>query len=171
MDQEKIDLLVGVTADVVSAYVANNPVPSDQLPSLIGSIHQSLFNLASGEKPATPEPQKPAVSIKKSVTPEFIISLEDGKKFKSLKRHLATHYGMSPSEYRAKWNLPSDYPMVAPNYAATRSALAKRLGLGRKPEATPAAPVVEQRPTRDKKREAAEAPVVAKRRTRKKETA
>ena len=172
MDQEKIDLLVGVTADVVSAYVSNNPVPSEQLPSLIGSIHQSLANLASGEKPAPAEPQKPAVPIKKSVTPDFIISLEDGKKFKSLKRHLATHYGMTPSEYRAKWNLPSDYPMVAPNYAATRSALAKRLGLGRKPEAAPAAPVAEQRPTRGKKREAAaEAPVVAKRRTRKKAAA
>ena len=110
MDQEKLEILVGVTADLVSAYVSNNPVPSDQLPSLIGSIHQSLANLASGEKPALAEPQKPAVPIKKSVTPDFIISLEDGKRFKSLKRHLATHYGMTPSEYRAKWNLPSDYP-------------------------------------------------------------
>ena len=132
MYQAQLDNLVGLTADVVSAYVSNNPVPADQLPVLIGSIHQSLSVLAAGAQTPAPEPQKPAVPIKKSVTPDYIISLEDGKKFKSLKRHLATHYGLTPEEYRAKWSLPPDYPMVAPNYAATRSALAKSLGLGRK---------------------------------------
>ena len=140
MDQAQLENLVGLTADVVSAYVSNNPVPADQLPVLIGSIHQSLLQLAAGAQAPAAEPQKPAVPIKKSVTPDYIISLEDGKKFKSLKRHLATHYNMTPEEYRAKWNLGPDYPMVAPNYAATRSALAKSLGLGRKKtEAPPAA--------------------------------
>ena len=138
MDQAQLDNLVGLTADVVSAYVSNNPVPADQLPVLIASIHQSLSGLAVGTQEPAPEPQKPAVPIRKSVTPDYIISLEDGKKFKSLKRHLATHYGMTPDDYRAKWNLPADYPMVAPNYAATRSALARSLGLGRKKEETQA---------------------------------
>ena len=134
-DDSSNDAIVELTADVVSAYVSNNPVPVGELPALIGQIHQSLSLLQSGaQSQPTAEPLKPAVPIKKSVTPDFIISLEDGKKFKSLKRHLATSYGMTPVEYRAKWGLPSDYPMVAPNYAATRSALAKKVGLGRKPQ-------------------------------------
>jgi predicted transcriptional regulator len=114
--------------------VKNNPVPVSALPDLIASVAASLNGLVNGAPPAeVVEPQKPAVPIKKSVTPDYIISLENGKRFKSLKRHLMTSYGMTPDGYRAKWNLPSDYPMVAPNYAATRSALAKTIGLGRKP--------------------------------------
>ncbi|BAV45412.1 transcriptional regulator [Mesorhizobium loti] len=129
---------VSVTADIVAAYVSNNPVPVGELPKLIGDIHAALNGIGT---PAV-EPvvkQEPAVSIKKSVTPDFIICLEDGKKFKSLKRHLQ-HFNLTPDQYRQKWNLPADYPMVAPNYAATRSALAKSIGLGRKaPAATSAA--------------------------------
>ncbi len=130
--------LAELTADVVSAYVANNPVPVGALPDLIASVHASLSGLGH---PATAAPVEtvPAVNPKKSVFPEYIISLEDGKKFKSLKRHLATSYDLTPVEYRAKWGLPNDYPMVAPNYAARRSELAKLIGLGRKP-ASPKAP-------------------------------
>lgn len=127
------DSLIELTADVVSAYVSNNPVPAADLPGLIGNVHASLQRVQGGVAVEEALPAKhPAVPIKKSVTPDFIISLEDGKKFKSLKRHLATHYNLSPDEYRAKWGLPADYPMVAPNYAAARSALAKTMGLGRK---------------------------------------
>ncbi|AZO68032.1 MucR family transcriptional regulator [Mesorhizobium sp. M6A.T.Cr.TU.016.01.1.1] len=130
---------VSIAADIVAAYVSNNPLPVGELPKLIGDIHAALKSIGT---PAV-EPvvkQEPAVSIKKSVTPDFIICLEDGKQFKSLKRHIGVHYNLSPDEYRQKWNLPSDYPMVAPNYAATRSALAKSIGLGRKAAApTPAA--------------------------------
>jgi len=128
------DAVVELTADLVSAYVSNNPVPVAELPALIGQVHASLHALTSGAPAEQQEPQKPAVTIKKSVTPDYIVCLDDGKKFKSLKRHLMTRYGLSPDEYRAKWNLPADYPMVAPNYAAARSALAKKMGLGRKPE-------------------------------------
>jgi predicted transcriptional regulator len=123
---------VEIIAEIVSAYVSNNPVPAAELPALIVSVAAALGGLASGAAAEAHEPQKPAVLIKKSVTPDYIISLEDGKKFKSLKRHLMSHYGMTPDEYRVKWNLPSDYPMVAPNYAAARSQLAKKMGLGRK---------------------------------------
>jgi predicted transcriptional regulator len=130
----KINYLVGLTADVVSAYVSNNPVPVADLPSLIGEVYAAIAGRSSSETVQVEEPKKPAVPIKKSVTPDYIVSLEDGKKFKSLKRHLATHYNMTPDEYRAKWGLPHDYPMVAPNYAASRSALAKTMGLGRKPK-------------------------------------
>lgn len=127
-----------LTASIVSAYVSKNSVPVAGLPDLVASVHASLQKLAGSPEPE-PAPLTPAVPIKKSVTPDYIVSLEDGRKFKSLKRHLSAHYGMTPDEYRAKWNLPSDYPMVAPNYAATRSALAKTMGLGRKPgtKATP----------------------------------
>lgn len=127
--------LAELTADVVSAYVANNSVPANELPALIQQIHQTLSALVSGGSVKEPEAekQKPAVSIKKSVTPDYIISLEDGRKFKSLKRYLQTSHGMTPEDYRAKWNLPADYPMVAPNYAAQRSELARSMGLGRKP--------------------------------------
>jgi len=122
---------LGMAAEVVAAFVSNNPVPKGELPALIHTIHDTLARLSSGaENPASKEELKePAVSIRKSITPEYLICLEDGKTFKSLKRHLAAH-GLTPDQYRAKWKLPSDYPMVAPNYAATRSAMAKAIGLG-----------------------------------------
>ncbi len=125
--------LVELTTDLVSAYVSNNPVPASDLPSLIEQVHQSLSNLATGVK-APPQEERlvPAVPIKKSITPDYLICLENGKKFKSLKRHLSSQHGMTPDEYRAKWSLPADYPMVAPGYAAARSQLAKDMGLGRK---------------------------------------
>lgn len=126
------DSLIELTADVVSAYVSNNPVPVAELPGLIGQVHATLERVRGGAAEPAPEPAKPAVSIRKSITDDYIICLEDGKRFKSLKRHLATHYNLSPDEYRAKWSLPDHYPMVAPNYAAARSALAKTMGLGRK---------------------------------------
>ncbi len=126
------ELLSELTAEIVSAYVSHNAISADKLPELIGSVYAAL-----GKTPGQDvEPEKaeliPAVSIKKSVTPDHIICLEDGKKFKSLKRHLSASYNLTPDEYRAKWNLPGDYPMVAPAYAATRSNLAKNMGLGRK---------------------------------------
>jgi predicted transcriptional regulator len=126
---------IELTADVISAYVSNNPVPVSELPSLIAQIHQSLNGLANGQATTPEEKLAPAVPIKKSITPEYIVCLDDGKKFKSLKRHLKTKFGITPEEYRAKWNLPADYPMVAPAYAAARSELAKKMGLGRKPKA------------------------------------
>ncbi|MER9858740.1 MULTISPECIES: MucR family transcriptional regulator [unclassified Mesorhizobium] len=131
---KKMDALIELTADVVSAYVSNNPVPVGDLPALIGQVHAALKGTAGSVSAADPEALKPAVPIKKSVTPDYIICLEDGKKFKSLKRHLSSRYGLTPDDYRAKWGLPADYPMVAPNYAASRSALAKTMGLGRKPK-------------------------------------
>lgn len=130
--------LVALSAHIIGAYVSNNSVAASDLPFLIQSVHDALSRIGSGR---TEEPQaelKPAVSIKKSVTPDYLISLEDGKRYKSLKRHLSSKYDMTPDQYRAKWGLPSDYPMVAPNYAAARSDLAKKMGLGRKPgEAAP----------------------------------
>jgi len=124
--------LVELTTNIVSAYVSNNTVVSADLPNLINEVHGALVRAAvnKGQPPA--EEQKPAVPIKKSVTPDYIVCLEDGKKFKSLKRHLRAHYNMTPEEYREKWGLPHDYPMVAPNYAAARSALAKEMGLGQR---------------------------------------
>jgi len=114
-------------AEIVSAYVSNNSVPTNQLSDLIASVHESLTNL--GEKP--PETLKPAVPIKQSVNPNYIVCLEDGKKLKMLKRHLRVSYNLSPEEYRQKWGLKNDYPMVAPKYAAQRSELAKKIGLGK----------------------------------------
>lgn len=122
--------LIDLAADIVSAYVSNNTVPASDLPALIADVHQALSSTHSGLIEPEPEPLKPAVNPKKSIFPDYIICLEDGKKFKSLKRHLRTHYDLSPEEYRDKWNLPVDYPMVAPSYAAARSALAKKMGLG-----------------------------------------
>ncbi len=122
---------IELTADIVSAYVSNNSVPTSELPNLINDVHNALSRVGVGAALDIPiEPQKPATSIKKSVTPEYIICLEDGKHFKSLKRHLRTQYDMSPDQYREKWNLAADYPMVAPAYAEARSRLAKEMGLG-----------------------------------------
>lgn len=121
---------VDLTADIVSAYVSNNTVASSDLPALISSVHSALSSTAQKASEPIVEELKPAVPIKKSVTDQHIICLEDGKKFKSLKRHLRTHFDLTPEEYRAKWGLPVDYPMVAPGYAAARSELAKKMGLG-----------------------------------------
>jgi len=122
---------VELAADIVSAYVSNNAVAMQDLPVLIQDVHNALLRITSGAGvDAATEALKPAISVKKSVTPDYIVCLEDGKKFKSLKRHLRTQYNMSPEDYREKWSLPSDYPMVAPNYANARSALAKQMGLG-----------------------------------------
>jgi predicted transcriptional regulator len=121
---------IKLTADIVSAYVSNNSVPSSDLPALIGQVHSALTRVSSGQGESPVEPPKPAISVKKSITADHIVCLEDGKKFKSLKRHLRTQYNMTPEQYREKWGLPADYPMVAPNYAAARSHLAKQMGLG-----------------------------------------
>src|SRR5215211_5789009 len=150
---------IELAADIVSAFVSNNSVPVAELPALIGNVHDALNTLASGSaQQAVEEPKAPAVSIKKSVQPDYIVCLDDGKRFQSLKRHLRTTYNLTPEQYRAKWGLPSSYPMVAPNYAATRSELAKRLGLGQqrrrtepvKAEPQPAAP-----PTKGRRRKKA----------------
>ncbi len=121
---------IALTAEIVSAYVSNNSVSAAELPALIGQVHSALTRVSGGHAEAPSEPPKPAVSVKRSVTPDYIVCLEDGKKFKSLKRHLRTQYSMTPEAYREKWDLPADYPMVAPNYAAARSQLAKQMGLG-----------------------------------------
>ncbi|BBF94100.1 MucR family transcriptional regulator [Blastochloris tepida] len=121
---------IELAADIVSAYVSNNSVASGDLSNLISDVYTALLKVSSGKTEAPAEPLKPAVPLKKSVTADFIICLEDGKKFKSLKRHLRTQYNLTPEQYREKWGLPPDYPMVASNYAAARSALAKQMGLG-----------------------------------------
>jgi predicted transcriptional regulator len=122
--------LVEMTVDIVSAYVGANQVPPQDLPALIRTVYGALKDVGVGVSVTVEPALEPAVPIKRSVTPEFIVCLEDGKKFKSLKRHLRTRYGMTPEDYRAKWGLSHDYPMVAPNYAKERSDLAKRMGLG-----------------------------------------
>ncbi|MES0023200.1 MULTISPECIES: MucR family transcriptional regulator [unclassified Mesorhizobium] len=124
--------LIELMADIVAAFVSNNSVPVAGIPELIASVHSSLTGLASGSTAAPVETKAPAVNPKKSVHADHIVCLEDGMKFKSLRRHLATSHNLMPDAYRTKWNLPSDYPMVAPSYAAQRSALAKESGLGRK---------------------------------------
>ena len=122
---------IQLTASIVSAYVSGNTVSSAEIPALISQVYSALKRVSTVPAVAAPaEPLKPAVPIKRSITPEYLICLEDGKKFKSLKRHLRTQYQMTPDQYRAKWNLPADYPMVAPKYAAVRSQLAKQMGLG-----------------------------------------
>ena len=121
---------IELTADIVSAYVSNNTVPAGDIPALINQVHSALMRVSSGRSESPSEPLKPAISVKRSITPDYIVCLEDGKKFKSLKRHLRTQYNMTPEQYREKWGLPPDYPMVAPNYAAARSQLAKQMGLG-----------------------------------------
>ncbi|HZH12495.1 MAG TPA: MucR family transcriptional regulator [Microvirga sp.] len=121
---------IELAADIVSAYVSNNSVPSAELPALINDVHSALMRVGGGTVETPVEAPKPAIPVKKSVTPDYIVCLEDGKKFKSLKRHLRTQYNMTPEQYREKWGLPVDYPMVAPNYAKARSELAKEMGLG-----------------------------------------
>ena len=122
---------IQLTANIVSAYVRNNSVSSAEISALISQVYLALMRVSSGAAGAGPaEPLKPAVSIKRSITPAYLVCLEDGGKFKSLKRHLGTQYQMTPDQYRAKWNLPADYPMVAPDYAVVRSQLAKQMGLG-----------------------------------------
>jgi len=121
---------IDLTAQIVSAYVSNNTVSAADIPGLISQVHAALTRVSGKPADGHGEPLKPAVSLKKSITPEYIVCLEDGKKFKSLKRHLRTQYNMTPEQYREKWGLGADYPMVAPNYAAARSQLAKQMGLG-----------------------------------------
>lgn len=136
MEENVASDLIDLTADIVAAYVANHSVSTTELPGLIAEVHQALARTHAGLNEPEPEPLKPAVNPKRSVFADYIICLEDGKKFKSLKRHLRTHYDLSPEEYREKWGLAPDYPMVAPNYAAARSALAKKMGLGQKRKRT-----------------------------------
>jgi MucR family transcriptional regulator, transcriptional regulator of exopolysaccharide biosynthesis len=121
---------IELTAEIVSAYVSNNTVPAGEISTLINQVHAALTQVSGKPGDSLAEPLRPAISVKKSITPEYIVCLEDGKKFKSLKRHLRTQYNMTPEQYREKWSLGTDYPMVAPNYAAARSQLAKQMGLG-----------------------------------------
>jgi predicted transcriptional regulator len=129
-DEKKSDPFIELTADIVSAYVSNNSIQAADIPGLINQVHGALSRVSGGQAETLAEPLKPAVPLKRSITPEYIVCLEDGKKFKSLKRHLRTQYSMTPEQYREKWGLQPDYPMVAPNYAAARSQLAKQMGLG-----------------------------------------
>jgi predicted transcriptional regulator len=131
MEDRELDL-IALTSNIVSAYVSHNTIVAENIPGFIGAVHSALNNASAHGADKPKEELKPAVAIKKSVTPDYIICLEDGKKFKSLKRHLRTRYDMSPEQYREKWGLPHDYPMVAPVYAATRSQLAKTMGLGQR---------------------------------------
>ncbi|HKG86149.1 MAG TPA: MucR family transcriptional regulator [Beijerinckiaceae bacterium] len=130
MNENASSTYIDLAADIVSAYVSNNSVPAGDLPGLISQVHLALARVGNGAAEASAEAPKPAIAIKKSVTPDYIICLEDGKKFKSLKRHLRTQYNLTPEQYREKWGLAPDYPMVAPNYAKARSDLAKEMGLG-----------------------------------------
>jgi predicted transcriptional regulator len=129
MDRNEI---IELTADIVSAYVSNNTIGASELPQIISDVHSALTRVSGGQPAPQREELKPAIAVKKSVTPDYIVCLEDGKKFKSLKRHIRTHYNLSPEAYREKWDLPHDYPMVAPNYASARSQLAKKMGLGQR---------------------------------------
>jgi len=131
------DSLMGAACKIIAAYVRNNHVAPSELSTMIKNIHGTLGALGSGQNLESPAQQKPAISVRKSITPDYIICLEDGKKLKMLKRYLRTRYGLSPEGYRAKWGLPADYPLVAPNYAARRSEFAKKIGLGRRPAAPP----------------------------------
>ena len=126
---DKVDL-IEMTAEIVASYVENNTISTTDLPALIQSVHRALNSVSSGAEAVEAAPKEPAVPIRRSITPDFLVCLEDGRKFKSLKRHLRTKYNMSPEDYRTKWGLAKDYPMVAPNYAKARSDLAKQMGLG-----------------------------------------
>jgi predicted transcriptional regulator len=137
VDTELHETLITLTADIVAAHVSNNSVAVADIPHLIENVHRALNGLSPTETVVEPERPEPAVSVRASIKPDYIVCLEDGKKLKMLKRHLMTHYNMTPEDYRARWNLPADYPMVAPNYAATRRELAKKIGLGRKPGKRP----------------------------------
>jgi predicted transcriptional regulator len=130
MNMDDKSEIIEMTADIVSAYVGNNSVSANDLSSLIQSVHRALSGVSTGSETVEVAPKEPAVPVKRSITPDFLVCLEDGRKFKSLKRHLRTKYNMSPEDYRAKWGLAKDYPMVAPNYAKARSDLAKQMGLG-----------------------------------------
>ena|SRR5689334_20431826 len=129
-DQSNTNDLLALTTEIVAAHVSNNTVAVSDLPQLINQVYQSLQNIGGSVSPVQPDRPQPAVNPKKSVTPDYIVCLEDGKKLKMLKRHLKTAYNMTPEEYRERWSLPADYPMVAPNYAKQRSRLAKEIGLG-----------------------------------------
>jgi len=129
-DQPKYKHLPEMTTTIVAAYLANKPLPVSEIPALISQVYQTLASLDDAPKPVIEERPEPAVSIRKSITPDYLVCLEDGKKLKMLKRHLKTSYQLSPDEYRERWGLPADYPMVAPNYAIQRSKLAKQIGLG-----------------------------------------
>ncbi len=142
-DYDNVVLLESATS-IIAAFVSHNTIPKEGLPALIVDTYQSLAQ--AGQKPAPKEDFKPAVPVKRSVQPDYIVCLEDGKQFKSLKRHLMSHYNMSPQDYRQKWGLPHDYPMVAPNYAQARSELAKKMGLGQR-----AAPVTAAEPRKGAK--------------------
>ncbi|MEI4505986.1 MucR family transcriptional regulator [Sphingopyxis sp. CCNWLW253] len=131
MDLEDHETLVTLTADIVAAHVSNNSVAISDIPLVIRSVHEALAGLSANAEPE-PEPQQPAVSVRSSVKPDYIVCLEDGKKLTMMRRYLMTKFGMTPDDYRAKWNLPKDYPMVAPNYAEKRRELAKQIGLGTK---------------------------------------
>jgi len=122
--------IIEMTAEIVAAYVENNTISTTDLPALIQSVHKALTSVSSGVEAVEAAPKEPAVPVRRSITPDHLICLEDGRKFKSLKRHLRTKYNLSPEDYRAKWGLAKDYPMVAPNYAKARSELAKQMGLG-----------------------------------------
>lgn len=139
--------LVELTTEIVAAYVGANSVPTHELPAVIETVYRSLKGLSSVTETVETEARMPAVPVKKSITNDHIVCLEDGKKFKSLKRHLRTRYNMTPEEYRAKWGLAHDYPMVAPNYAQARSDLAKRMGLGKKAPSTPRVKAPKRRET------------------------
>ncbi len=137
-DSTSADMLVTLTADIVAAHLgaAGSNVAIDDVPELITKVHGALAGLGDNAEPA-PEPQEPAVSVRQSIKPDYLVCLEDGKKLKMLKRYLMTNFQMTPDQYRSKWNLPADYPMVAPNYAEQRRDLAKKIGLGRKPGQSP----------------------------------
>jgi predicted transcriptional regulator len=155
-DEKELDL-ISLTADIVSAYVTHNVIGFEKLPDFIGTVHAALSNAGSAADEPPMEELKPAVPIKKSLTAEYIICLEDGKKFKSLKRHLSSVYDMSPEQYREKWGLPRDYPMVAPAYAEARSKLAKSMGLGRPDGAKSAAEPAAKEPEAAKEPDPAKA--------------
>jgi predicted transcriptional regulator len=145
---------IELAADIVSAFVSNNSVPVTELPALIGNVHAALSQVANGSAEQPQEELRPAVPIKKSVQPDYIVCLDDGKRFKSLKRHLRTTYNLTPDQYRAKWGLAHDYPMVAPNYAAARSELAKQMGLGARRRKTPE-PAPSAAPAKGRRKKAA----------------
>lgn len=129
---ESKTVTIELVAQIVAAYVGNNSVAQGELPKLIGDVHRAIEVAANGGAHKEEPAEKPAVNVKRSITPDYLICFEDGKKFKSLKRHLRAHYNLSPEQYREKWGLPPDYPMVAPNYSASRSSLARNMGLGQR---------------------------------------